>query len=201
VSAIQYSRFLYQTYLSSQVTGHIGSVSGSFRTSPKGAVYVLCGLQSVEWNSFQAVVRRLRLRNHQEVSKLNYFRQGEKSKKRPGLHHALSESKSFLATDSCDKIYGILSLTSNGSDLVPSPNYLLPVASVYFQLLKGLLLERGFTYLFRSCEFQDPSPLFLEPDWTNLESRISYWVLLVLGKQFPGASLIESNSRRSLRTS
>lgn len=98
-------------------------------------VHVLCSRQSIEWNSFQATIRRLGFMNQPEVIALNSFREGERNKKRPTLHQALSQSKIFLATDDRDKIYGILGLASDGSDLVPAPNYLQPAASVYFQLL------------------------------------------------------------------
>lgn len=108
-------------------------------------------------------------------------------KHKPTLLQALSRSKMFLATGVRDKIYGILGLTSDGSDLVPAPNYLQPAISVYFQLLKGLLSEQAeLAYLVESRASStyhiNPSPSLFQPDWTNLASGIPHWLLLVLGR-------------------
>ena len=147
-------------------------------------VYVICGRRSVNGNYFSRASYRFRFTNDKEVSALEYFGTAQESKYRPTLTQALSQSKVFVATDSRDKIYGILGLTSDGSDLVPAPNYLQPTASVYFQLLENLLSEqRDLNYLFRSHEPSNTGvfPAAVEPEWSNLEIGISTWILSTVG--------------------
>jgi hypothetical protein len=159
-------------------------------------VYVLCGHRSIKWGFLQAAIQDWELPNKQEVNALDYFREAERKKQRPALEQALSRSKMFLATDVRDKIYGLLGLTSDGSDLVPAPNYLQPATSVYYQLLKGLLSEqREFAYLVEprasSTYHIKSSPSLFQPDWTNLASGIPHWLLLVLGKRLPETETIK----------
>jgi len=153
-------------------------------------VDLLCGHRSIDWDYFHGVIRRPGFTNQKEVSALAYFRHGEKKKARPTLIRALSQSKGFLATDSRDKIYGILGLTSDGSDLVPAPNYLQPTANVYFQLLKSLVSERrALNYLFRhhDLSFDVLFPAVTEPEWSDLGSGISTWILSIAGKSWSEA--------------
>jgi hypothetical protein len=102
----------------------------------------------------------------------------------------------FLATDVRDKINGLLGLTSDGSDLVPAPNYLQPATGVYFQLLKDLLSgQRELAYIVESLASSpypniNASPSIFQPDWTNFESGISHWLLLVLGKRLPEQEIL-----------
>jgi hypothetical protein len=153
-------------------------------------VYVLCGHRRIKWSFLQAAIQGWEFPNKHEVNALDYFREAERKKQRPALEQALSRSKMFLATDVRDKIYGLLGLTSDGSDLVPAPNYLQPATSVYYQLFKGLLSEqRELAYLVEtrasSTYHVKSSPSLFQPDWTNLASGTPHWMLLVLGKQLP----------------
>jgi hypothetical protein len=165
----------------------IGNVSGSFKNLERREVYVLCGLRSIKWGFLQAAIRNWELPNKQEVNALGYFREAERKKQRPALKQALCRSRMFLAKDACDKIYGLLGLTSNGTNLVAAPNYLQPAISVYFLRLKGLLSEQSeLAYLVESWASStyhiNPSPSPFQLDWTNLASGIPHWLLLVLDR-------------------
>jgi hypothetical protein len=46
-------------------------------------VHVVCGSQSIEWNSLHATLERLDFARHNEVIALNYFRLGEQNRERP----------------------------------------------------------------------------------------------------------------------
>jgi hypothetical protein len=72
------------------------------------------------------------------------------------LVKALVASRESKASDVRDRVYGLLGLTSDGSNLVPLPNYNLPPKDVFVELARNLWITKGHIYpsmlLIRSSE-------------------------------------------------
>jgi len=156
---------------------------------------IMCGNEKVSWSRFDSNLNNLGPLVPQEVRSLQQFRVAETDPtqaghaKRFGLLEAMNETRASVSTDIRDKIYALLGLTPNGTDTVPTPNYIRPAQSVYFQTLKTFISKSiHFAYL---LDHQDIMPsLKEEPDWTNLEIGVPYWIILLLeGRKNPPFSI------------
>jgi hypothetical protein len=156
---------------------------------------IMCGNEKVSWSRFDSILNNLGPLVPQEVRSLQQFRVAETDPtqaghaKRFGLLEAMNETRASVSTDIRDKIYALLGLTPNGTDIVPTPNYIRPAQSVYFQTLKTFISKSlHFAYL---LDHQDIMPsLKQEPDWTKLEIGVPYWLILLLeGRKIPPFSI------------
>jgi hypothetical protein len=152
-------------------------------------VQIVCGSQWVGWNELKGKIQHLKSIIQPEVFALHSFWEWETRKNRHALGQALLSSKRSLATDSRDKIYALLGLTSDGGDIVPAPNYLSSPASVYFQAFRGILSrEPEFDYLGMPDMVlgQDPGAQSPVPalDWTKYDQAITQWLMHALNKKY-----------------
>jgi hypothetical protein len=162
----------------------------------------MCGNEKVSWSRFDSVLNNLDPLVPQEVRSLQQFRVAETDPtqaghaKRFGLLEAMNETRASVSTDIRDKIYALLGLTRNGTDIVPTPNYIRPAQSVYFQALKAFISKSSdFAYL---LDHQNMLPsLKEEPNWTNLEIGVPYWIILLLeGRKGPPFSFPPFSPRK-----
>jgi hypothetical protein len=155
---------------------------------------IMCGNEKVSWSRFDSILNNLGPLVPQEVRSLQQFRDAETNSTQPGhgkrygLLEAMNETRASVSTDIRDKIYALLGLTPNGTDIVPTPNYIRPAQSVYFQTLKAFISKSSdFMYLVDRPDIL-PS-LKEEPNWTNLEIGVPYWIILLLeGRKGPPVS-------------
>jgi hypothetical protein len=146
---------------------------------------IMCGNEKISWSRFSSILDNLGPLAPQEVRGLQQFRVVETNStqaghaKRFSLLEAMNETRSSVSTDIRDKIYALLGLTPNGTDIVPTPNYIRSAQSVYFQTLKAIMSKSPkFAYI---LDRQDILPLVIEePNWTDLEVGIPYWIILLL---------------------
>jgi hypothetical protein len=99
---------------------------------------IVAGSRSLQWQTLKQAVEAIRALRHfsRSLSKLDViirlissrtsFSKGHEIK----LLEMLNRTVCLKATDSRDKIYGLLGLTSDSSSLIPSPDYSLPVDNV-----------------------------------------------------------------------
>jgi hypothetical protein len=163
---------------------------------------IMCGNEKVSWSRFSSILNNLGPLVPQEVRSLQQFRVAETNStqaghaKRFGLLEAINETRASVSTDIRDKIYALIGLTPNGTDIVPTPNYIRPAQSVYFQTLKAFISKSSdFAYL---LDHQDMLPsLKEEPNWTNLEIGVPYWIILLLeGRKGPPFSFPPFSPRK-----
>jgi hypothetical protein len=144
---------------------------------------VLCGNERITWDQFSSTLNELGPLVPPEVRSLQQFRVAESTKigsvKRFGLLEAMNETRTSVSSDVRDKIYALLGLTPNGVELVPTPNYIRPVQSVYFQTLKAIISKSSeFAYIMDGENKSTSSTQ--EPNWTDLEIGVPYWIILIL---------------------
>lgn len=152
---------------------------------------IVCGSVKVSWDLFSSNLKNFDHLIPQEIRSLQQFRVAETNLaqaglfKRFGLLEAMNKTRASVSTDIRDKIYALLGLTPDGADLVPTPNYIRPAQSVYFQTLKAIISKSSdFAYM---LDRQDILPsLTEEPNWTELELGVPYWIILLLeGRKDP----------------
>lgn len=152
---------------------------------------IVCGEKKVSWDLFRSSLFNLDYLVPQEIRSLQQFRVAETNiaqaglVKRFGLLEAMNETRTSVSTDIRDEIYALLGLTPDGADIVPTPNYIRSAQSVYFQTLKAIMSKSPkFAYILDRQEIL-PS-LTEEPNWTDLEIGIPYWIILLLeGRKGP----------------
>ncbi len=78
--------------------------------------------------------------SYEYAAELNHIRTRFKGPQQMTLIEAMQCSRYALATDPKDKIYALLGLTSDGSRLVPMPNYRKAHKQIFYDLFKAMLL-------------------------------------------------------------
>lgn len=78
---------------------------------------------------------------------------------RMSLYEALVTSRYSLATDPRDKVYALLGMTSDGSNLVPLPTYAGSVEEIFYNLTNALIRS------------QQPGNVVLLANWVPLQER------------------------------
>lgn len=166
------------------VTNCFSAISGIIQEISKAQkLEVLCGNERISWDQFGSTFNKLGPLVPLKVRSLQQFRVAESTKlgsvKRFSLLEAMNETRTSVSTDVRDKIYALLGLTSNGAELLPTPNYIRPVQSVYFQTLKAIISKSlEFAYIIDG-ESESASSTE-EPNWTDLEIGVPYWIILIL---------------------
>ncbi|TVY85528.1 Heterokaryon incompatibility protein 6 OR allele [Lachnellula suecica] len=142
-------------------------------------VSIFCGGRIVSWAQLLRFVQGTELLPP-EVQALIKFRSTEQSSQdRPRLAKALIDTKYNLSTDPRDKIYALRALSSDGDELVPTPNYTQSPQRVYFNLLKNMLSKyESLDYLHRQLPSNHPlsGKGGYPPDWR----KVSYGLPFVL---------------------
>jgi Heterokaryon incompatibility protein (HET) len=140
-------------------------------------VKILFGPFTMSWDEMTKV---LPAEKFDFIHDIKVFRERERSGNRIGLLQALISSRRSLATDPRDKIYALLDLTSDGTELVPTPNYTQPIEAVYSDLTKSLLRKRDnipcLLLAKRGSDMSRISPSWA-PDWKNLNGDLAPWIV------------------------
>lgn len=101
------------------------------------------------------------------------------------LVKAIVASRESKASNLSDKVYALLGVSSDGSDLVPLPNHNLPVEAVFRELARNIWTMKGRVYssmlLIRPSERepQDSLPTWA-PYWFELSNMNKPWLLEAL---------------------
>jgi hypothetical protein len=142
-------------------------------------VYILCGKDSISWERMRSTFGYLDEISllPPEVQALEEFRKRESRSQRPDLRQAIIDSRHFLSTDARDKLYALLGLTSNGGDIILTPNYVQSPYSVYFQAFKEVARkDPHMWYLFREMPDEEDSSK-RKATWTSFEESIWRWII------------------------
>ena len=143
-------------------------------------VLVLCGGDSIDWHRMLNATRY-----SNETDKLASFTYNGEDDSHCNLFKALKWTEHCEASDQRDKIYAVLELTSNGSSIVTSPNYLHPPRKIYFQMFEDALAQSDLSHLVQRTEItEDTEGYDVSPDWTSLEMGISKWLASTLQEIF-----------------
>jgi hypothetical protein len=150
----------------------------------------------VSWDQFNASSNRLGPLIPREIRSLQRFRFAETSNKESTLRFtllkAMLETRSSISSDARDKIYALLGITTDGAELVPSPNYTRPAQSIYYETLRAII-SRTPQYAYITEEEDNIVSSGQEPDWTNFDIGVAYWIVLFLeGQPLPPHSFPSS---------
>jgi hypothetical protein len=172
-------------------------------------VIVVYGDVEVAWDYIAAIPRRIKyfldnreynegLENytkkyyHHVVELVNFRSQFHDSRGPRTLLSALHASHSCLASDPRDKIFALLGITSDGSRLIPIPNYKIPIGDVLRDMTKALIKAQRSLDLI--CLKGMPSPGKVRVP--NTASWIPDWKALWT----QGATALEMDIYGSLQT-
>jgi hypothetical protein len=166
---------------------------------------ILVGGGLISWQAFESLLNHVdRTELPLEIQALQKFRNEERSKRLPTLLDALQRSEYFESSDIRDKIYALLGLTIDGSELVPTPNYVQSPRTVYFQAIEQFVeRSNSLSFLVKSRQRTHDDGGAVEPDWTNLKDGVSRWIFSILRHEAShnpsGSSYLFAISRRRLR--
>lgn len=116
-------------------------------------VEIWCGSDHVSWSDMAEMdpLQWLQGRERMLLENIQHFRSREQDSRvgfaRMLLSEALIYTNSLKATDSRDKIYALLGLTLDGSDVVPTPSYDTDAIEVFRQTSSFMIQEEGQTSL------------------------------------------------------
>jgi hypothetical protein len=162
-------------------------------------VQVLCGNQMLSWKKFEFSFDLL-AEVPQEIVALRQFRKKERSGAKPNLMTALNRSRYFESSDTRDKIYGVLGLTSDGADIVPMPNYVQAPSIVFFRVFEELVSRtKDFGYLTRNAPRFNVSATETSADWMNYEEGVPAWIFSILKVEAtPRMWLLDSDFQKEI---
>lgn len=143
-----------------------------------------CGNSAIDWGTLAWALGKIRFLLPLEVSSLLDFRteQHENPRSQMSLLEALSKSKHCVSSDKRDKIYALLNITSDGAEIVPTPNYKLAPDTVFFRAMKEIIaINPRFRYLVRPvAKVATIDPPWQPPLWSDVDIGISAWILQVI---------------------
>ena len=116
------------------------------------AVQIWCGSRSIQWKALERFVRSTMVRSlpaddFQTLQTLHSFYDEEHRNRvsKPRMLHSEAVLRTYHsnATDPRDKVYALLALTRNGSEVVPIPNYLQPALDLFQQVAAYSIEQQG----------------------------------------------------------
>lgn len=129
-----------------------------------------CGNDEISWFFLQTHQDWLEPLLPPEVRTLEDFRTCQQTKEKMYLFEAMWKTRNHNSSDKRDKIYALLNITSDGSDVVPTPNYKLNVDTVFYRAFEEYVTsDPKLSYLVRSeisNQSIDPAKW---PTWSSLE--------------------------------
>ncbi|KAH8652807.1 heterokaryon incompatibility protein-domain-containing protein [Tricladium varicosporioides] len=140
-------------------------------------VHILCGSERIALNDMNAAISRCRTSCYwkPEVETAYYhlervllFRKYYQESKRPGLCEAIRKSQNSLSSDDRDKIFALLGICKDGTELVPDElGYQYPVEVIVMTITKSLIQKTGCLdlILFNAMNGRSEAHEIL-PDWT-----------------------------------
>ena len=113
------------------------------------------------------------------LGSIRYFRgregQSHYAVARMLLSESLLRSRMALATDPRDKVYALLSLTLDGSGVVPTPNYRQDVQDVFLETSRAMVVNQGQTAIMLLAK-RNQTRTSWAPSWSNLHEDLAPWV-------------------------
>ena len=149
-----------------------------------------CGPWSTTWENIVIVVQLLVTGGVQGeeafgvVQVIERLRQENLARCKERLVELLPTSRELKCSDPRDKIYGILGLTSDATEIAFQPDYTLPVAEVYKKVTKFLVESRGRLDILANIAF--PSSITSLPSWVpDFSTSASYCANLSTNLDIP----------------
>ncbi len=143
-------------------------------------IQVYCGARTVSWASIHKALSML---SSARIPKFEAFRAAFRKRRFDTLLQVLYATRYSLATDERDKLYALLSLTSNGENVINFPNYKQSIGTVLKEMTKSLLLSGVSLDIitFRRPDRVEHAdvPSWI-PDWTELATVVRPWQLRIL---------------------
>lgn len=142
------------------------------------SVQLMLAKGSLSWEILESCIEHGSATEARDVLKaLCKFRMNEQKKQRSGLLDALLDTRHTRSSDPRDKIFALLGITSNGSELVPTPNYKQSFVLICQNLFESLGQDTSLAKLIllsNGAQTLPFAPSWL-PDWSHL--RPTPWVL------------------------
>ena len=142
-------------------------------------VLICCGPWSTTWESLVGVAQLLVMGGVQGeeafevVQVVERLRQENFARSRERLVELLPTSRELKSSDPRDKIYGILGLTSDATEVAFQPDYTLPVAEVYKKVTRFLIESKGVLDVLANVAF--PRSITSLPTWVpDFSTSASY---------------------------
>ncbi|KAL5317014.1 hypothetical protein ACEPPN_016067 [Leptodophora sp. 'Broadleaf-Isolate-01'] len=112
---------------------------------------------------------------------------------RMSLYEAIMQSRYSLAKDERDKVYALLGLTSDGSDLIPTPTYTESIEQIWLNLTKAIIQSRRQTNVlllsrWAPLAYRFPKMPHWAVDWNDIAYNVPPW-LASRAKKSPDALL------------
>lgn len=92
------------------------------------------------------------------------------------LSEALLKSRHSLSTDQRDKLYALLSLTLDGNEVIPTPNYTQPAEDVFQEATTSMIVRQGQTALILLAGRCKPVRNSWIPNWLTLAAVLPPWI-------------------------
>ncbi|KAH6663897.1 heterokaryon incompatibility protein-domain-containing protein [Halenospora varia] len=140
-------------------------------------VQILCGSERIALNDMNAAILRCRTSwywkpevetAYYHLERVLLFRKYYQESTRPGLCEAIRKSRNSLSTDDRDKIFALLGICEDGTELVPEElGYQYPVEVIVMTITKALIQKTGCLdfILFNAMNGRSGKQERL-PDWT-----------------------------------
>jgi hypothetical protein len=153
-------------------------------------VQVLCGGDNISWPKLASTFQYIKPLVPPEIIAIEDFRQQEITKNRPILADALVRSRYFMSTDIRDKIYAVLGLTSDGNEIVQTPNYVLPPDAIYYQTIREVLARfSDLSYLVRNPRDTTCNNSTSIAHWSNIEEGIPGYLIMNLERKLEATKI------------
>ena len=140
---------------------------------------ICCGSWSTTWENLVSVGQLLEFGGIEGeeafgvVQVIERLRQENLARSKERLVELLPISRELKSSDPRDKVYGILGLTSDASEIAFQPDYTLPVAEVYKKVTKFLVESRGTLDVLANVAF--PRSITNLPTWVpDFSTSASY---------------------------
>lgn len=167
---------------------------------------ILCGEYAVPWTGLERALGKMEgnLSADSQIlmSALVSFRIRERESRlsapRMLLIQALVDSRRSVATEPRDKIYALLGLTRDGSEVVPVPHYENPDTDVYIGVARHMIVTQGHTasmLLAARTEHRTGLPSWV-PNWGSCLLDMPPWIEAAISA--PRES-IQSNRETGIR--
>ncbi|KAH9215257.1 hypothetical protein DL95DRAFT_388777 [Leptodontidium sp. 2 PMI_412] len=100
---------------------------------------------------------------------------------RMSLYEAIMQSRYSLAKDERDKVYALLGLTSDGSDLIPTPTYTESIEQIWLNLTKAIIQSRRQTNVlllsrWAPLAYRFPKMPHWAVDWNDIAYNVPPWL-------------------------
>ncbi len=142
---------------------------------------ILCGESAITLDDFDIAVEKCRksdiwhdshFENYQCSAVLATFRSSRKRENNIPLCKAIATTYRSLCTDPRDNVFALLGLCSDGTDLVPTPNYIQPSDALAINLTRALIWKLFSLDIIVADRRTEDRPSTLPswaPDWFHAE--------------------------------